>query len=127
MSHNFFIFGEAAFFQFRKDEVSVHGHLEASPIRWHDGKLRNILFMFFEDGLRQTDGCGHIASTGAVFEFYYFCHVALPPWGDGEDIDVATAAKKRDELGARKSILQPGAHSASKIKCGMRIVKEGAV
>lgn len=69
MGLDFRTFGKAAFLQFREDEFAVDGDLETAAVGRNDDALRDVLLFFFEDCLRQTDGFGEIASTGAVFNF----------------------------------------------------------
>ncbi len=55
--------------QLRIDQLTVHGQLKTSATTRDELEVGDLLFEFFEQLLRQTDGLRFVVSHRAVFEF----------------------------------------------------------
>ena len=66
---DFLIFRETVSFEFGEYLVAVREYLESSVAEGLQLEQGDLLFKFFQNLLRQTDGCGFILSGSAVFNF----------------------------------------------------------
>ena len=61
--------GELAGLELRVNQLTIHGQLETSATTRDELEVGDLLFVFSEQLLRQTDGLRLIVSHRAVFEF----------------------------------------------------------
>lgn len=63
--------GEAPFFEFGVNQISVERDLELPSRRGNERHARDLLLKLGQDFIRQTDGFGFVISNRAIDEFEF--------------------------------------------------------
>ena len=71
-----FFIGKLTGLQLRVKQFPIHGQLEAASAARDELQVGDLLFVFSEQLLRQTDGLRFVVSHRAIFEFQvHGCHL----------------------------------------------------